>query len=136
VGLAGGAVLLATAPKRGGAPVSLRKKVGATLLGFGGAGIALGAVAGGYALHFQSDLSSSCMGGSCPPDDSLRGKVAGYDSLRTMAVAELAIGAVALGAGAVLVATAKPPADARPAAEGVRITPYAGLGGLGARGSF
>jgi hypothetical protein len=108
----------------------------ATTLGWvgivaGGVGLATGAVTGGLALGKHSTLNSEC-----PQANACNGHQSDIDSYHTLgAVSTVAFiaGGVLAGAGLVLILTAPSGAPSRPAAS---LTPYVGLGSIGAVGSF
>ncbi|WP_437683203.1 hypothetical protein [Sorangium sp. So ce131] len=98
--------------------------------GLGGVGLATGAVSGVLAIKKHGDLSGRCPGGRCEP--SLQGDVDSYHAMSTVSTIGFAVGAVATGAGALLLLTA----PRSPRRAGITITPVIGLGCAGAEGRF
>jgi hypothetical protein len=114
-------------------PSSLRFKLGIAGVAVGGAGIVLGAVAGGIALAKHGELAKKCP----PPSGNCDGSVTqgDLDSFRGVAngaTAGFVLGAALAATGIVLMVTAP---KAKPAA-GAWITPLVGPGALGLQGGF
>src|SRR5262249_35610218 len=108
------------------------KTAGWIVAGVGLAGIVLGGVAGGFAISKKSDLDKAgCTGGFCPV--STKPDVDTYDVLLPATSAGLIGGAVLLTAGLVPIILS---AAQRPAATGVRWSPFVGLGSAGIQGTF
>ncbi|WP_437738028.1 hypothetical protein [Sorangium sp. So ce1335] len=107
-----------------------RTALGIAALGLGGVGLAAGAVGGVLAIGKHGDLSERCPGNRCDP--SLQGEIDSYHAMGTLSTIGFVVGAVGVGAGAVLLLTA-PRSQRR---TGIWITPVIGLGSAGAKGSF
>jgi hypothetical protein len=111
---------------------SLQRALGWTVFGIGGGGIAVGGIAGAMLLAKQSELDSSedCADHACGP--AKHDDVDQLNALRRISGAALAIGGVGLAAGLTLVLTAPSATDtASP-----RVSPWVGLGAVGAVGEF
>jgi hypothetical protein len=103
--------------------------------GVGGAGLVGGVVAGILALSDHSTLKSKCTGpgGACPPsEDSALSSYHTVGALSTVGFVLAGVG-VATGVTLLLVAPKNPPATP---ATGFRVSPYLGLGSVGAAGTF
>jgi hypothetical protein len=113
---------------------SSRKTLAIVALGVGGAGLVLGGVTGAIALGKHGDLDSQCPDGKCP--DEVKGDVDGYKAMGMLSTVGFIVGAVGVGAGAVLWFTA--PKEQPAAARGGDFTwhPYLTAGGGGVTGSF
>jgi hypothetical protein len=109
---------------------STRRLIGFVGIGVGGAGLVLGAVAGGLAVSKHASLQSVCTGGVCPLGQA--SNLDGYHLDSNLATAGLVAGGVLAAAGVVLVLTA--PRSAATASAGV--APVIGAGSIGARGWF
>ena len=109
-----------------------RRLAGFVTLGVGAAGLGLGAIAGGVALSKHSALLDACPGGRCPSSQkaSLQSDLDAYHHLGGLSTAGFVVGGAALGAGIVLLVTARNPAP-EPS-----VTPVIGLGYAGAQGRF
>jgi hypothetical protein len=99
----------------------------------GGAGLATGAITGLLAMGKHSTLTGECKGSVCPPSAS--SDLSSYHSLGTISTIGFIGGAVLGGGGAILFFTAPHGSPAAPAT-GTTLTPYVGLGSLGAVGTF
>jgi hypothetical protein len=102
-----------------------------------GAGVITGTVTGVVSLSKKSQLESQCLDHVCGPSS-----YGTYNAANTFATIST-IGFVAAGAGAgvavvsLLVGHSTQPAPAaQPPAEGLRVTPWIGLGGAGLSGAF
>src|SRR5262249_23600043 len=71
--------------------------LGASLVGAGAVSLLGGIVAGAFALHSRSVVSSHCNGGVC--DDTGLEAVGQYKSLSTVSTLSVVFGAVAIGGG-------------------------------------
>ncbi len=99
-------------------------------LGVGGAGLAVGAITGLLALGKHSDLKSSCASnGTCGADQ--QSSLDSFHTMGTISTVGFIVGVVGVGAGTVLLLTAP---KQEPAHAG--ISPYIGLGSVGATGRF
>jgi hypothetical protein len=96
----------------GASSSSTRRTLGFVALGAGGAGLAVGTVAGVLALGKRGSLeaSASCRGDVCLP--SQRSEVDSLDTLRTVSTIGFIAGGVLATTGVVLLMTAKPDAQA------------------------
>lgn len=103
---------------------------GIAALGLGGLGLAVGGVAGVYAVMQHGDLLDACPDRRC--DASLQGDIDSYHTLGTISTIGLAVGAASAGVGAYLLLTA--PRSPQPAQ--IAIAPMIGLGHIGAMGRF
>jgi len=101
----------------------------------GGAGLVVGGVTGGLALHKRSKLESACSGGSCPPNE--RETIDAYHRLGTASGIGFGVALVGIGTGVTLLLTddssPSPKESAKPRAH---VRPYVGLGTAGAVGRF
>jgi hypothetical protein len=102
-------------------------------LGVGGAGIVVGAVAGGLALGKHSTLSSNCSGGTCPPSE--KSDLDSYNTLGTVSTVGFIVGGIGAAAGVTMLLL-QPKSDGAPPATGLYVTPVVGLGSVGAVGRF
>jgi hypothetical protein len=114
----------------GKAPDRARKIAGFTLVGAGGAGFIVGTVAGAMAIAQYRSVAPLCPGGGCRPPQQPAMDV--YHTEALVSTVGFIAGATAAAAGIVILATTP---KARPAST-LRITPYVGLGSVGARGRF
>ena len=113
------------------------KTVGIVGMGVGGAGIVLGAIAGGIAIGKHGSITSSpCASAGCSQNDlsSYQSTVSSYNTLGTLSDVGFIAGGVLAAAGAVIFFTAH---DGKEAATGKAwVTPYVGLGDTGFVGAF
>ncbi|MGD0524658.1 MAG: hypothetical protein ABSE49_05925 [Polyangiaceae bacterium] len=108
-----------------------------TVMGLGGAGLVLGAVAGGIAIGKHSDLAKVCGGGTCNTDQ--QSAVDSYHSMGTLSTVGFVVGGVGVAAGVVLLLVKPSAPQVSPATTGsspLTVTPVVGLGSLGAVGTF
>jgi hypothetical protein len=128
-------------PPGGGTTPPPEKKGGSggiILLGIGGAGLALGLIAGGVALSDKSDLDKKCTSSTPTAGDKICGREdhATLDHAKTWAgvsTASFIIGGLFLAGGlAATLVSAK--SSAKP--NKPHVTPIVGLGGVGVDGSF
>lgn len=112
--------------------------------GVGGAGLIVGGVTGVMAISKHSDLSGQCSGGTCPPSQS-----SNLDSYHTLGVVST-VGFIVAGVGAatgvtLLLLQPKGASDSAASASSrgapaplgeLRVTPYLGIGSVGAIGTF
>jgi hypothetical protein len=110
----------------------LRRKIGFVGLGLGGAGLVLGAVAGGVALGKHNDLATSCPQGHCAPgtETTFQPEINSYGTMCALSTAGFVAGGAVALTGVLLVVTA--PKSLRTGA----ITPVIGPGYAGAQGRF
>nr|PZN18475.1 MAG: hypothetical protein DIU78_22770 [Pseudomonadota bacterium] len=101
------------------------------LWGVGGAGIALGATTGILFLNTRSQLKDACGSGPCPPSEENR--VDRYNLYGTLSAIGWGVGLAAAGAGTALFFATKT-AEAPP--QGAFVSPYVGIGSIGAYGRF
>jgi hypothetical protein len=115
---------------------SMNKTAGIVALGVGGAGIVFGAITGIVALGKHSDVSDKCGGNAdaCDPSKVSQSDIDSYHTMGTLSTVGFIVGGVGLAAGAVLLLTA--PKSPKSEAQTGYITPYVGLGAVGARGTF
>jgi hypothetical protein len=112
------------------APGDGRMMFGVAALGLGGLGLAVGGVAGVFAMLQHGDLTEACPDQQCDP--SLQGDIDSYHTLGTVSTVAFAVGAASAGVGAYLLLSApKSPARAQ-----ISISPVIGLGHVGAMGRF
>jgi hypothetical protein len=93
----------------------------------GGVGLATGSIAGVLAIGKHSSLATECK------TDCKQSDIDSYNAIGAVSTAGFIAGGVLAGAGLILLATAPKTA---PSAGTARVTPYIGLGSLGAVGSF
>jgi hypothetical protein len=111
-----------------------QRTVGFVGLAVGGVGLAVGAVTGILAIGKHSTLSTECTSAGCPAG-AAQNDLSSYHSMALIStVGFIAGGALAAG-GAILLFTAPHGTSAAPAT-GARVTPYVGLGSVGAVGTF
>ncbi len=101
------------------------------LWGVGGAGIALGATTSILFLNTRSQLQDACASGRCPATEGDR--VDRYNLYGTLSAIGWGVGLAAAGAGTALF-FATQTAEAPP--QGAFISPYLGVGSVGAYGRF
>ncbi len=107
----------------------------------GGAGLALGGITGILAIKKHSQLSPSCEGGRCGPDQ--KADLDKYHTYGTLSTIGFIVGGVGIATGTVLIfvkprnpetsATGRAAAKPRSA---VNVTPFVGLAGAGVEGTF
>ena len=106
------------------------KTLAVVALGVGGAGLAAGVITGLLAMGKHSDLKSACSNtGSCGADQ--QSNLDSFHTLGTISTIGFIVGAVGVGAGTILLLTAPKQEPAR-----AGISPYIGLGSIGATGRF
>jgi hypothetical protein len=116
-----------------GSDGSTQRTIGLVGMIVGGAGLATGVITGVLAMGKHSTLSGECKGSVCPPSAS--SDLSSYHSIGTISTIGFIGGAVLGAGGAVLFFTA-PHGSAAAPATGTTLTPYVGLGSLGAVGTF
>jgi hypothetical protein len=121
----------ADTPAGGAHGGSTQRTLGWVALGVGAVGIVTGAVAGILVISQHGDLSNACGGGTCGP--SQQSDLDSYHTKATISTVGFIIGGVAAAGGAVLLLTA-PKRETGAAA--AYVTPYVGLGSVGAVGVF
>ncbi len=109
---------------------STRKLLGFVGLGVGGAGLVVGAVAGGLAVSKHASLQKVCPGGACPEGQA--SNLDGYHVVTALSTAGFVAGGLLAAAGVVLVVTA--PRSTEPSSAGV--APVIGAGRIGVQGWF
>lgn len=114
-------------------PSSLNKTLGVVGLGVGGAGLITGVIAGIFALSDHSKLKTDCPNGTCS-SSSAQSELSTYHTAGTVSTVGFIVGGVAAAGGAVLLLTA--PKGSSSSSTAVNVTPYVGLGTLGAVGRF
>jgi hypothetical protein len=133
LGPTSGPVKLADATTRAGAGPG-RRAGAAVAFGLGGAGLVVGAVMGGLALHQRSSLDAQCPTKSnCPA--SAQGTIDSMNHLASGSTIGFGVLVAGAGLGAVLLLTGTGGAKAAPA-RGATATPWIGPGSLGVRGAF
>jgi hypothetical protein len=98
----------------------------------GGAGLAVGALTGVLAMGKHSTLSTDAKNGVVPASDA--DTLNSYHSLGTISTIGFIGGAVLGGGGALLFFMA--PSGSSAPKTGASVTPYVGLGTVGATGTF
>ena len=98
--------------------------------GVGGAGLVLGAVTGFLAMSKHSDLSNSCTNGNCPATS--QSDVDSYHTMALLSTVGFVVAGVGAAAGVVLLVTQPKSAPAQSA----WVSPYVGVGTVGAVGRF
>jgi hypothetical protein len=109
-----------------------RKPAAIGAFSLGGAGLALGGVAGVLALQKHNQLAHDCPGSVCDP--ALSGERSQYHRWGLISTLGFAAGGVGVGSGVVLLLIE--PSAARDDRAGVVVAPYCGLGEGGLKGSF
>lgn len=109
-----------------------RRVLSYVALGVGGASLVAAGVTTGLALRKRSALKDECQGEVCR--SSSQSKIDTYHTYGTISAVTLAVGAVGLGTGLVLLLT-EPKADDR-ASAAFTVHPVLGLATLGAQGTF
>nr|AYC79505.1 hypothetical protein [uncultured bacterium] len=109
---------------------SSQKTIGWVVLGVGAAGLVTGAVTGFLALGKHSDLENSCPNNTCT--SAQQSDIDSFHTMGTISTIGFIAGLVGVGAGTVLILTAPKTTTA----QGPSVTPYVGLGTLGAVGRF
>jgi len=118
------------APAAPPAPPGPLRNIGFAAIGVGGAGLLVGAIAGGIALSKHGDLASQCPGGHCPQskEGTLQSEVSSYTAAGTASTVGFVAGGVLAVTGVILVAAAPKPAQR--AGVGLVVGPgYAGVAG-------
>jgi hypothetical protein len=114
-------------------PDGTRRMLGLIGIGLGGAGIVMGAIAGGVAVAKHGQLATACPGGRCvigvAGSDGLPSELSGYVTASNVSTTGLVLGGVLGVTGAILFATA-------PGTRALAVTPVVGLGYAGALGRF
>jgi hypothetical protein len=108
---------------------SLRKTLGIVGVAAGGAGLLVGAIAGGVAISTNNTLKHDCTSGICSSRTTPRSDFDTYNTVTTLSTVGFVAGGVLGAAGVVLLVTA-------PKARDVAVTPVVGPGYLGMQGSF
>jgi hypothetical protein len=101
-------------------------------IGVGGAGLVEGIITGLLAVGKHSDLAKDCANGICPSTEN--SELSSYHTMGTLSTVGFIVGGVGLAGGTVLLLTA--PKSRATLATGFSVTPYLGLGGAGATGTF
>lgn len=101
----------------------------------GGAGLVVGGVTGGMALHRRSELESVCSGGTCPPSE--RDAIETYHALGVASGIGFGVAVLGIGTGITLLLT-EPNEGPRDSARKQRtgLAPYVGLGTVGVSGRY
>ena len=113
---------------------SSQKTIGFVALGVGGAALAVGAVTGLLALGKHSTLQDACPNGVCPAGQ--QSDLDSYHTMGTISTIGFIAGGAGVIAGTVLILTAPKSAPAATASRGPHVTPFVGLGSVGAFGTF
>jgi hypothetical protein len=90
-------------PRPGGSGSSTQRTVGFVGLSVGGAGLAMGIVAGAFAMGKHGDLAQICPGGHC---SNQQAAINSYHLVANVSTAGFVVGGVLAATGVVLVATA------------------------------
>lgn len=114
-------------------PTSGLKVAGIAGVALGGAGLVVGAVAGGIALSTNSELAAVCKPG-CPPSE--KDKLAGYETTKALTTSGLVVGGVLLGAGALMIGLAPSSPSSGRAASSPAVVPLIGAGSAGVKVVF
>src|SRR5262249_45423043 len=109
---------------------SVQKTLGFVGIGVGGAGLVMGAVAGGIAIGKHNDLAGICKGGHCTT--SPQGAIDSYHLTENVSTPGLVAGGVLSATGVVLLVIA--PRATRP--KDAWIAPVVGAGFAGVEGRF
>ena len=120
-----------TAPAHEITSSSVQRTWGWVGIAVGGAGLAVGAIAGGIALSKKSSFGDACQDRRCP--SAVSGDVDSYNSMRTVSTVGFVAGAVGMGAGLILLFTAKPDNETTTRAG---LAPWLGPGMGGVTGRF
>jgi hypothetical protein len=125
-----------SSPAESGSSGSTQRTIGIVGMGVGVVGLAVGAVTGILAIGKHSTLSTECNGpgGTCVTPAS-QNDLSSYHSIGLVSTVGFIAGGVLAAGGAVLFFTAPHGTSAGPAT-GLWITPFVGLGSVGARGTF
>lgn len=102
-------------------------------LGIGGAGFAMGVIAGSAAAAKRGDFDACTTEYVCPR--ALSSDVDTYNTLRPVSTVGFIIGGVGVATGAILLVTL-PRGGSRASTGSLEVTPWLGLGGGGVRGTF
>jgi hypothetical protein len=109
-----------------------RKTAAFVALGIGGAGLAVGGVAGILAMSKHTQLKQHCPDGTCDPDTQ-GAALDSYHMVGNISTIGFIAGGVGVAAGAILLLT-QPKESAAPAA--ATWSPFIGVGSAGVRGKF
>jgi hypothetical protein len=123
------AVVAAPRPpiQAGPRPGATQRAVGFAMIGVGGAGLVMGVVAGALVIAQHGSLVKICKDGTCPTSQA--GALDTYHTKSLVSTLGFVGGAAVAGAGLVVVLTSRKQATAG-------VTPYLGLGTVGAQGRF
>lgn len=113
-------------------PRSAAWKVGVASLGVGGASLIVGAVTGALFLRKNSALVAACPNDVCPRGFDLDSALRARTALGVSSTVTLIAGGVIAAGGVVLIATSR----SDPPQTSTRVTPFVGLGSVGAAGWF
>jgi hypothetical protein len=123
--------MMAPAPEQKGSS----KTLGFVLIGVGGAGVAVGSIAGGIALNLKSALDKP---GVCSPksncNPTAQSDIDKMNTAATVSTVGFAVGGGALAAGIIVLLTSKSSGSAEVRA--AKVTPWVGPREVGVRGSF
>ena len=111
-----------------------QRTLGIVGMAAGGVGLVVGAVTGIVAIGKHSTLNDECKGGTCP--SSASGDLDSYHTMGGISTAGLIAGGVLAVAGVTLFFTAPHGGSATSTAERPHVTPYVGIGSVGAVGTF
>jgi hypothetical protein len=104
------------------------RAIGFASLGVGGAGLLVGAIAGGVALSKHGELASKCPGGHCT---NMQGAIDSYNLVGALSTAGFVAGGVLAATGVVLLVV-----DARERGPDAKVEGVIGPGYAGVRGRF
>jgi hypothetical protein len=102
--------------------------------GVGGAGLLVGGITGFLAMGKKSDLDKVCTNGTCPP--SAQSDLDSYHSMGMISTIGFIVAGVGAAAGVVLLVTQPKNPPPQAATTKLQVTPYVGLGSVGAIGRF
>lgn len=97
--------------------------------GVGGAGLVVGTVTGLMAMGKRTTLNETCPDGKCPQDQ--KSNLDGYKTLGGVSTVGFVVGLVGVAAGGILLVIPK-----KETTKAAYVSPYLGLGGVGATGQF
>jgi hypothetical protein len=112
---------------------STRKTLAFVALGVGGAGLAVGGVAGVIAMGKHAKLVDACPDGTCDPTTE-GSNLSSYHTFGTISTVGFIVGGVGAATGVILLLTQ--PKDSATPPSTARVSPFVGLGNAGVRGTF
>jgi hypothetical protein len=120
-------------------PITVDTKKGGSILpfvafGVGGAGLLVGGITGFIAMGKKSDLDKACPNGTCPA--SAQSDLDSYHSMGLISTIGFVVAGVGAAAGVILLVTQPKNPPPTQATTKLQVTPYLGLGSVGAVGRF